>query len=239
MSDPVLELIGVGAVYGHIHALHDLSLQVGAGELVCLLGGNGAGKSTTLLCCSGIHRANAGTIRLLGADITGLPAHAIVGRGLIQVPEGRRIFPLLSVDENLTMGAWLRHDHDAIRRDRERVFAMFPVLAERRRQEGGTLSGGEQQMLAIGRALMSSPRVLLLDEPSMGVAPLVAERIAEAIRSLNRDGLAILLVEQNARMALSLAKRAYVLETGRLVLAGPAADLAGDPRVIEAYLGGG
>jgi branched-chain amino acid transport system ATP-binding protein len=238
MSEPVLELQAVGAVYGHIQALHGLSLQVGAGELVCLLGGNGAGKSTTLLCCSGIHRASAGTIRLHGTDITGLPAHAIVGRGLVQVPEGRRIFPLLSVDENLTMGAWLRHDHAAIRRDRERVFAMFPVLAERRRQEGGTLSGGEQQMLAIGRALMSAPRVLLLDEPSMGVAPLVAERIAEAIRTLNRDGLPILLVEQNARMALSLAHRAYVLETGRLVLEGVASDLAGDPRVIAAYLGG-
>jgi branched-chain amino acid transport system ATP-binding protein len=238
MPEPALRLAAIEACYGHVRALRGLSLHVDPGELVCLLGGNGAGKSTTLLCCSGLHRISAGAITLLGEDLASLPAHAIVGRGLVQVPEGRRIFPRLSVDENLTMGAWLRRDRAAIARDRERVFALFPVLAERRRQEGGTLSGGEQQMLAIGRALLSAPRVLLLDEPSMGVAPLVAERIAAAIRELNRDGLAILLVEQNARLALSLASRAYVLETGSIVASGPAADLARDPRVIAAYLGG-
>ncbi len=238
MPDPVLELTTVAACYGHVQALRGISLRVDPGELVCLLGGNGAGKSTTLLCCSGIHRPSAGSIRLHGEDLATLPAHAIVARGLVQVPEGRRIFPRLSVDENLTMEAWLRCDRAAIARDRERVFSLFPVLAERRRQEGGTLSGGEQQMLAIGRALLSAPKVLLLDEPSMGVAPLVTERIAAAIRMLNRDGLAILLVEQNARLALALASRAYVLETGLIVAEGLAKALAHDPRVVGAYLGG-
>jgi ABC-type branched-subunit amino acid transport system ATPase component len=234
---PLLELQGLSARYGQVHALRSIDLQVHTGELVCLLGGNGAGKSTTLLCCSGIHRASGGSIRFGDDDLTHLSAHAIVAKGLVQVPEGRRVFPRLTVAENLRMGAWLRRDRAAIARDSERVYTLFPILAERRQQEAGTLSGGEQQMLAIGRALMAAPRLLLLDEPSMGVAPLIAARIADAIRQLNRDGLSILLVEQNARLALQLASRAYVLETGRLAAHGPATHIANDPRVIEAYLG--
>ncbi len=238
MAESILELRAVEATYGHVRALRGVSLNVMPGELVCLLGGNGAGKTTTLLCASAVHHAAAGSVLFHGEDITRLPAHAVVARGLVQVPEGRRIFPRLSVAENLAMGAWLRRDRVGIARDRERVYALFPVLAERRGQEGGTLSGGEQQMLALGRALMAAPRLLMLDEPSMGVAPLLVARIAEAIRALNRDGLPILLVEQNARLALGLSSRAYVLETGAIAMHGASAELASDPRVIATYLGG-
>jgi branched-chain amino acid transport system ATP-binding protein len=238
VAEPILELRAVDAAYGHVRALHGVSLRVMPGELVCLLGGNGAGKTTTLLCASAVHHSAAGSVLFHGEDITRLPAHAVVARGLVQVPEGRRIFPRLSVAENLAMGAWLRRDRAGIARDRERVYTLFPVLAERRGQEGGTLSGGEQQMLALGRALMAAPRLLMLDEPSMGVAPLLVARIAEAIRALNRDGLPILLVEQNARLALGLASRAYVLETGAIAMYGTSAELSGDPRIAATYLGG-
>jgi branched-chain amino acid transport system ATP-binding protein len=238
VAEPLLELHAVDAAYGHVRALRGVTLTVMPGELVCLLGGNGAGKTTTLLCASAVHHAVAGSVRFAGEDLTRLPAHAVVARGLVQVPEGRRIFPRLSVAENLAMGAWLRRDRAGIARDRERIYALFPVLAERRGQEGGTLSGGEQQMLALGRALMAAPRLLMLDEPSMGIAPLLVARIAEAIRALNRDGLPILLVEQNARLALGLASRAYVLETGAIAMHGTSAELAGDPRIAATYLGG-
>ncbi len=236
-SPPVLELAHLTAHYGRIQVLRGISLTVMPGELVCLLGSNGAGKSTTLLCASAIHHASGGSVRFLGEDLTRAAAHAVVARGLVHVPEGRRIFPKLSIDENLTMGAWLRHDRAGIARDRARVLDLFPILRDRLRQAGGTLSGGEQQMLALGRALMSAPKLLLLDEPTMGIAPLLAERIAATIQSLNRDGLPILLVEQNARLALRLAARAFVLENGAISMHGPAAELAHDPRVTAAYLG--
>jgi len=237
MTAPLLELDQLTAGYGAIEVLHGVSLRVEPGEIVALLGGNGAGKTTTLLCCSGVVRPRSGAVRFAGEDIGGRPAHRIVAGGLAQVPEGRRIFPRLSVLENLRMGAYARRDRAGISSDIERAIALFPVLGERRHQTGGTLSGGEQQMLAIGRALMSRPRLLLLDEPSMGVAPMLVERIFATIRSLNADGMTILLVEQNARLALAVAQRAYVLETGRVALAGTAAELAGNPQVRTAYLG--
>jgi branched-chain amino acid transport system ATP-binding protein len=235
----VLELAGVVAGYGPLPVLHGVELTVGAGEIVCLIGGNGAGKTTTLMCVSGIVRARAGAIRFAGQEITRLSAHAIARAGLAQVPEGRKIFAKLSVLENLRLGGCARGGRGpgGMPADLERAFALFPILAERRQQPGGTLSGGEQQMLAIARALMGRPTVLLMDEPSMGVAPLVVARIAGAIRQLNRDGLAILLVEQNAQLALELAHRGYVLEHGRVVLAGAAAKLREDPQVKAAYLG--
>jgi len=234
---PVLTLSGIKAHYGPIQVLHGVDLTVNAGEVVCLLGGNGAGKTTTLLCVAGVHHASAGRVTFLGQDATHASAHRNAAAGLVLVPEGRRIFANLSVAENLRMGAFLRRDAAQVARDLERVYALFPVLADRRRQSGGTLSGGEQQMLAIGRALLTAPKLLLLDEPSMGVAPQVVERLALVIRQLAADGLPILLVEQDAHLALSLASRGYVLETGHLVLSGSAADLHQDPRVREAYLG--
>ncbi|MCK6490386.1 MAG: ABC transporter ATP-binding protein [Planctomycetes bacterium] len=234
---PLLELEGIEASYGPVRVLHGVSLQVGAGEIVTLIGGNGAGKTTTLGCAAGLLRPGAGRVRLDGADITGVPAHALVARGLALVPEGRRVFPRLSVAENLALGAWTRRDPDGIAADREHAFALFPILAERRQQAAGTLSGGEQQMLAIARALMCRPRLLLMDEPSLGVAPLLVARILETVVRLNREGLAVLLVEQNAHQALRIAHRAYVLETGRIALAGPARELLHDSRVRQAYLG--
>ena len=237
VAAPLLELDRVDAGYGPIRALHAVSLKVHPGEIVTLIGSNGAGKTTTLLCCSGIVRPVGGAIRLLGAPLHDCPAHAIVARGLAQVPEGRKIFPRLSVVENLRLGAFTRSDPREIAAGIEHAFSLFPILAERRHQAGGTLSGGEQQMLAIGRALMSKPRILLMDEPSMGVAPLLVLKIFETIRALNRDGLAILLVEQNARLALKLAHRGYVIETGRIVMEDNADRLLADPRVQEAYLG--
>ncbi len=225
------------AGYGAIEVLKDVSLQVNAGEIVTLIGSNGAGKTTTLMCVCGVLRARAGRILFDGRDLAGLPAHEIVRLGLAQSPEGRKIFPRLTVLENLEMGAFTRADRDGVRSDLDRVFALFPILGERRRQAGGTLSGGEQQMLAVGRAMMARPRLLLLDEPSLGLAPLVVKRIFEVIGELNRQGVTILLVEQNARMALRLAHRGYVMETGRITMTDRAAALLEDARVRSAYLG--
>jgi branched-chain amino acid transport system ATP-binding protein len=233
----MLELADIKAGYGNIEALHGISLSVSEGEIVTLIGANGAGKTTTLMTISGCVRARAGSIRFGGRDIGGLPPHEIVQLGLVQSPEGRKIFPRLTVAENLEMGAFTRRDADGVAKDRARVFELFPILGERRRQAGGTLSGGEQQMLAIGRALMARPKLLLLDEPSLGLAPLVVSRIFEVIRELNREGATILLIEQNARMALKAAHRGYVLETGTISMAGEAAQLLSDPRVRAAYLG--
>jgi branched-chain amino acid transport system ATP-binding protein len=234
----LLELRGVAAGYGAIQALSAVDLEVAAGEIVTLIGANGAGKTTTLMTVCGVVPARAGEILLDGASIHRLSPGEIVRRGVVQVPEGRRIFPRLSVVENLEMGAFLRRDPEGVRRDRESVYALFPVLAERRSQAGGTLSGGEQQMLALGRALMAAPRLLLLDEPSLGLAPLVVRQIFETVARLNRErGTTILLVEQNAQLALQAAHRGYVLETGRVVLRGTGAGLLADPAVRSAYLG--
>lgn len=237
MSAPLLQVDNIKTGYGPIDVLHGLSLTVNEGEIVTLIGANGAGKTSTLMCISGIQPLRGGCIRFLGEDIGRTPAHVLVGKGLAQVPEGRKIFPRLSVAENLDMGAYLRRDKDGIAADQERVYALFPVLRDRRRQLGGTLSGGEQQMLAIGRALMSRPRLLVMDEPSMGVAPLLVAKIFEAVRALNEQGMTILLVEQNACAALKLAQRGYVLEGGRIALEDTAAQLLCDPRVRAAYLG--
>jgi branched-chain amino acid transport system ATP-binding protein len=233
----LLELQDVHTYYGNIHALKGISLSIERGEIVTLIGSNGAGKSTTLRTISGLLKPRRGAILLEQKQLDQLLPHEIVALGVIHVPEGRRIFPRLTVQENLSMGAYQRRDKDGIQRDLERVFVLFPRLKERLHQKGGTLSGGEQQMLAIGRALMSRPRVLLLDEPSMGLAPVLVEQIFEIIREINQQGITILLVEQNARMALSIAHRGYVLETGRIVLSGPGPQLAGDPMVKAAYLG--
>ncbi|WP_131746700.1 ABC transporter ATP-binding protein [Frankia sp. Cppng1_Ct_nod] len=231
----VLELVDVEVRYASVTALRGVSLRVGAGEVVTLLGANGAGKTTTLRTISGLLRPVSGEIRMDGESLAGLPAHEIVARGISHVPEGRRVFPAMSVRENLLMGAY--RDRRNARTGMDTVFAMFPRLAERHGQAAGTLSGGEQQMLAIGRALLARPRVLLLDEPSMGLAPLVVARIFEAITEINRAGASVLLVEQNAHQALTVAGRGYVLETGRMVLAGPSGVLRADDRVRQAYLG--
>jgi branched-chain amino acid transport system ATP-binding protein len=232
----VLEVRDLHVSYGEIPALKGISLSVGAGEIVALLGSNGAGKTTTLRTLSGLLAPRAGDIVLEDRPIAGLPAHVIVRRGIAHVPEGRRIFNRLTVRENLEMGAYTRSDA-GVGADLERVFALFPRLRERRAQVAGTLSGGEQQMLAIARALMGSPRLLLLDEPSMGLAPVLVEQIFETVQDINRQGTTILLVEQNAALALDVAQRAYVLETGSIVLSGAAADLARDQDVRRAYLG--
>jgi len=232
----MLTLSDIYVSYGMIAALKGVSLEVRQGEIVALIGANGAGKSTTLMSISGITGLQAGTIAFNGRSITGLPSHEIVGLGICQVPEGRHIFPRMTVRENLEMGAFLE-DTRRLGEDMARVFAMFPVLEERNRQLGGTLSGGEQQMLAIGRALMSRPKLLLLDEPSLGLAPIIVSRIFKIIEEINRQGTTILLVEQNAKAALRLASRAYVMESGRIVMQGPASDLANDPGIKKAYLG--
>jgi branched-chain amino acid transport system ATP-binding protein len=223
---------------GGIHALKDLSISVEQGEIVTLIGANGAGKSTTLNCICGLVRSQGGCISLKGVDITRLPAHRVVAAGISQVPEGRRVFANLTVEVNLELGAYLRKDRRAVTRDMKRVYDLFPRLAERRQQLAGTLSGGEQQMLAIGRGLMSAPQLLLLDEPSMGLAPLLVKEIFRIVQDINRAGTTILLVEQNARMALSIAHRGYVLETGRVVLVGTADSLSAMDEVRKAYLGG-
>ncbi|MER3417976.1 MAG: ABC transporter ATP-binding protein [Chloroflexota bacterium] len=233
----LLEVQDLHVYYGNIHALKGISLEVGEGEIVTLIGANGAGKSTTLNAISGLIRPSAGSIRYDGEDITKVPAHEIVARGVVQVPEGRRIFARLTVRENLLMGAYRIRDRRAVEEGIERVFAMFPRLKEREHQVCGTLSGGEQQMLAIGRALMTQPRVLLMDEPSMGLAPVLVDGIFATIRYLHEGGTTILLVEQNARMALSVADRGYVVETGRIVLADTAAALQANDAVRRAYLG--
>ena len=235
---PILELAGVHAGYGRIEALKGISLAVNAGEIVTIIGANGAGKSTTLMTICGIVPATAGEVRYAGEAISGTSPDQLPQRGLCQVPEGRRIFPRLTVEENLRMGAFFRKDKDQVARDMEYALSLFPVLRERRRQYGGTLSGGEQQMLAIARALMGKPRLLLLDEPSLGLAPLVVKRIFEIVKKINQeDGVTILLVEQNANLALQLATRAYVMETGRIVMEDAAANLLRNPEIRKAYLG--
>lgn len=233
----MLELENVHTYYGNIHALKGISLTVNEGEIVTLIGANGAGKSTTLKTISGLLTPRHGTIRLEGQDLRELKPHEIVERGVAHVPEGRRVFSRLTVQENLDMGAYTRADRNGIGEDLERVFTLFPRLKERRNQVAGTLSGGEQQMLAIARGLMTRPRVLLLDEPSMGLAPILVEQIFDTIRELNQQGATILLVEQNARMALSIANRGYVLQTGNIVLEGTAGQLRADESVRKAYLG--
>jgi branched-chain amino acid transport system ATP-binding protein len=224
--------------YGAVHALKGVSLHVEAGEIVTLIGANGAGKTTLLRTISGLVPAGSGRILFEGKDISKVPAHEIVGLGVSQSPEGRMVFANLSVEDNLELGAYRRKDREGIRKDRDEVFHLFPRLLERKKQLSGTLSGGEQQMLAIGRALMSRPRVLLLDEPSLGIAPLLVRDIFKNIVEINRRGTTVLLVEQNAHMALSIAQRGYVLETGRVVLEDAAAKLAANDEVRAAYLGG-
>ena len=235
---PMLRIADLHVYYSAIHALKGLSLEVKEGEIVTLIGANGAGKSTTLRTISGLIAPKSGTVAFEGRNIAGTGAHEIVRLGLSQVPEGRRIFAEMTVLENLELGAFIRSDKDGIADDMEMVFERFPRLKERRTQQAGTLSGGEQQMLAMGRALMSRPRLLLLDEPSMGLAPLLIKEIFSIIVDINRAGTTILLVEQNANMALSIANRAYVLETGRITLSGDAKELAASEDVRKAYLGG-
>jgi branched-chain amino acid transport system ATP-binding protein len=232
----LLELDDVTVRYGNIEAVRGISLYVGAGEIVTLIGGNGAGKTTTLKTISGVRRASHGTIRLEGKSIERLAAYQIVERGISHAPEGRHVFPLMSVRENLEMGAFHRRGAD-LSEDLDNVFGLFPVLKERFSQAGGTLSGGEQQMLAIGRALMAKPKIMLLDEPSMGLAPQLVERIFEIIRRINEQGTTILLIEQNAQMALQTAHRGYVIETGQIVLQDDAKKLLGNDQVRKAYLG--
>ncbi len=233
----LLALQGLQVAYGGIRAVKGIDLEVAPGELVCLIGANGAGKTTTLRAITGLVRAAAGRVVYDGADIAGLRVHEIARRGLALVPEGRGVFSQLTIEENLAMGAYARSDRAGVAADVERVFALFPRLKERRAQTAGTLSGGEQQMLAIARALMSRPRLLLLDEPSMGLAPLMVERIFEVVRTIAAEGVTLLLVEQNARLALEVSHRGYVLEGGLVAFSGESAKLLGDPRVREAYLG--
>jgi branched-chain amino acid transport system ATP-binding protein len=232
-----LRVHGLKCSYGQAQVLHGIDIEVFAGEIVSIIGANGAGKSTTLMCVSRINRSS-GSIEFNGASIATLPPEQVVRQGLVQVPEGRRIFPRLTVRENLEMGAFIRSDKDGIESDLQRIFEMFPILKDRALQQGGTLSGGEQQMLAIGRALMSRPKMLMMDEPSMGIAPILVAKIFDTVKNvLNAQGMTILLVEQNANAALRMSNRAYVLETGNVVLTGSGQDLLRDPRVREAYLG--
>ncbi len=237
MANPLLKVDDINTYYGKIHALKGVSLEVNEGEIVTLIGANGAGKSTTLKTISGQLAPKTGTIEYEGARINGIPAHVVTARGIIQVPEGRRIFSRMTVMENLEMGAFLRSDKEGIKADLDHVFEMFPRLKERLSQKGGTLSGGEQQMLAMGRSMMSNPKLLMLDEPSMGLAPVVVELIFENIQKLHEAGITILLVEQNAHMALSVADRGYVLETGEVKLTGTGQDLLTNEAVRKAYLG--
>ena len=233
----MLEVKGLHVAYGGINAVRGIDLAVDAGELVTLIGANGAGKTSTLRALSGLHRPAAGRIHYNGEDVTALPAFELVRRGLALVPEGRGVFGRLTVEENLAMGAYTRRERVEVKSDRELVFALFPRLAERRRQAAGTLSGGEQQMLAIGRALMSRPKLLLLDEPSMGLAPIMVQRIFETIRRIAAEGVTLLLVEQNAKLALEVCTRGYVMESGRISLADTTQRLRTDPAVRQAYLG--
>jgi branched-chain amino acid transport system ATP-binding protein len=234
---PLLELDNVHSFYGHIQALRGISLTVDEGEVVTLIGSNGAGKTTTLRSIHGVLPPRKGKILFAGEEIQGLPAHDMISKGISQSPEGRKIFRRMTVRENLEMGAYHRNDTVNIREDMDRVFELFPRLNERIKQEAGTMSGGEQQMLAIGRAIMSRPKLLLLDEPSMGLAPVLVERIFQTIQEINQQGTTILLVEQNANVALEIATRGYVLETGSIVNSAPAEKLREDPKVREAYLG--
>ncbi len=236
-SKPLLELAKLEVSYGGIHAVKGIDLEVGQGELVCLIGANGAGKTTTLKGICGLLPVKRGRILYAGDNITGKRPFELVRRGLALVPEGRGVFGALTIEENLAMGAYTRSDTKAIRSDIERVFALFPRLKERRRQTAGTLSGGEQQMLAMGRALMSRPKLLLLDEPSMGLAPLMVQKVFETILMVADEGVTILLIEQNAKLALEVSRRGYVMESGEITLSGNAASLLHDPKVRAAYLG--
>ena len=238
MSDTILKVENLETHYGKVAALKGVSFEVKQGQVVTLLGSNGAGKSTTLRTVSGMIAPTAGRVTFCGEDITGKPAHEIVQRGLVHLPEGRRIFKDLTVKENLELGAYTLKDKQEIRRRMQSVFERFPILDKRRRQLGGTLSGGEQQMLAIGRGLMAAPKLLLMDEPSMGIAPLIVRDITNIVRQLNKEGTTILLVEQNAKMALGLASYGYVLDTGSIALHGEGAQLRNDEKVVKAYLGG-
>jgi branched-chain amino acid transport system ATP-binding protein len=242
MSTPngnILEIDDIHTYYGAIHALKGVSLRVGAGEIVTLIGANGAGKSTTLRSINGLNHPRQGSITFQGEDITNASPHTIVKNGIAQSPEGRRLFPRMTVTENLEMGAFQRTDHENFKGDMDRVFAFFPRLYERRTQKAGTMSGGEQQMCAMGRALMARPKLLLLDEPSMGLAPIFVEKIFEIVIEINQQGTPVLLVEQNALMALDIANRGYVLETGKVALEGPAAELKVNDQVRKTYLGEG
>ncbi|HEX4883507.1 MAG TPA: ABC transporter ATP-binding protein [Casimicrobiaceae bacterium] len=234
---PLLALEGLSVAYGGIQAVKGIDLAVGRGELVCLIGTNGAGKTTTLKGITGLQPVRSGRVVYDDADITGRPSHELVRRGLAMVPEGRGVFGGLTIEENLAMGAYTRHDRAGIASDIERVFALFPRLKERRKQTAGTLSGGEQQMLAMGRALMSKPRLLLLDEPSMGLAPLMVQKVFETILRVSGEGVTILLIEQNAKLALEVAHRGYVMESGAITLSGESKRLLNDPAVRAAYLG--
>ncbi len=235
----MLSIKGLHAYYGKIHALEDVSLEVAAGRIVCLLGANGSGKTTTLNCISGLVAATRGRITFEGEDIGNRRVEEIVARGIVQVPEGREIFPAMSVEDNLTLGAWLRKARRQRRDELDKVYGLFPRLRERAAQHAGTLSGGEQQMLMIGRALMAGPKLLMLDEPSLGLSPLLVQQVFDIIRVIHASGLAILLVEQNARVALDVSSYAYILENGEINLHGPAAALKENPQVHDAYLGGG
>ena len=235
--EPILKVSDINVYYGAIHAIKGVSFEVNPGEVVTLIGANGAGKSTTLQTVSGLLHSRTGSIEFLGENLMGVPAHKVVAKGLAQVPEGRRVFLQMTVEENLEMGAYTRSGGD-IDADLEKVYASFPRLMERRRQIAGTLSGGEQQMLAMGRALMSRPKLLMLDEPSMGLAPILVEQIFKIIQTLHEAGTTILLVEQNAQAALSIADRGYVLETGKIVTSGTGTELLASPEIKKAYLGG-
>lgn len=233
----ILEVDDIHTYYGNIHALKGISLEVEKGEIVTLIGANGAGKTTTLRTISGLLRPRMGSVRLEDEDLNEFEAHEVVMKGVSMVPEGRGIFPRLTVEENLDLGSYSRKDRSSLKDDLERVFTLFPRLKERRRQVAGTLSGGEQQMLAIGRSLMAKPRILLLDEPSMGLAPILVESIFDTIKQINQEGVTVLLVEQNALMALSIAQRGYVLQTGEIVLQDTAKNLQKNEMVQKAYLG--
>ena len=233
----LLDLDGISTFYGPVQVHFGLSLAVPAGRIVCLLGGNASGKSTTMKIILGLLRPRAGRVRFDGADITGLPTPRIIRRGIASVPEARRLFPAMTVRENLLMGAYVRHDRREVAADLDRVLALFPRLAARLAQHAGTLSGGEQQMVAMARALMGRPRLICMDEPTMGLSPLFVDRVLDLIVAINRDGVAVFMVEQNASLALSIAHEGYVLQTGRIVLAGAAGSLLRDPRIRDAYLG--
>jgi branched-chain amino acid transport system ATP-binding protein len=237
VTTPLLELKALKVAYGGIQAVKGIDLQVAQGELVCLIGANGAGKTTTLKGITGLQPVKSGKIHYAGADITGKPAFQLVRKGLSMVPEGRGVFGALTIEENLAMGAYTRDDRQVVKTDVERVFALFPRLQERRKQTAGTLSGGEQQMLAMGRAMMSRPKLLLLDEPSMGLAPLMVQKVFETVIAISKEGVTILLIEQNARLALEVSSRGYVMESGEITLHGQAKQLLSDPKVREAYLG--
>jgi branched-chain amino acid transport system ATP-binding protein len=237
MATPLLELKKLEVAYGGIQAVKGIDLVVGEGELVCLIGANGAGKTTTLKGICGLLPVKGGKIFYGGANVTGKPAFQLVRRGLAMVPEGRGVFGALTIEENLAMGAYIRSDREGIKADIERVFHLFPRLRERRRQTAGTMSGGEQQMLAMGRAMMSRPKLLLLDEPSMGLAPLMVQKVFETIITISGEGVTILLIEQNAKLALEVSSRGYVMESGEVTLSGDASSLLHDPKVRAAYLG--